>query len=177
MGGILSNKRAKQERAEQERAEQERVKKLKKDIHGLQKEMEICSRAYNLSAEYYGMWKSILFVLLLLVGGLSAGYKVLGWKMPQADDPKSTITFIVIFALGVAGFVIQQCYSSMTDAHEKHYKAERSCQSIADRARSAYDSSESSSFLRTRYDALLKDKGNSSEVRYEQWAYDRASKL
>lgn len=166
MGGIFSDNRA-------ERAEQARVKK---EIRELQNEMEIRSRAYNLCAEYYRKWKSILFVLLLLVGGLSAGHKALGWKMPQADDLKSTITFIVIFALGVAVFVIQQCYRRMADAHEKHYKAEKNCQSIADRARSASDSSESSSSLRTRYDVLLKDKGNSSEIRYEQWAYDRASK-
>ena len=169
MGGILSDKRA-------QRAERAAQEKVKNDIRGLQNEMETCSRAYNLCAEHYGKWKFILFVLLLLVGGLSAGHKALGWKMPQADDPKSTITFIVIFALGGAVFVIQQCYSRMSDAHEKHYKAEKNCQSIADRARYASDSNESSSSLRMRYDALLKDKGNSSDIRYEQWAYDEASK-
>ena len=96
--------------------------------------------------------------------------------MPQADDPKSTIPFIVFLALAVAAFVIQQCYSRMADTHKKHYKAEINCQSIADRARSASDSNESSSSLRTRYDALLKDKGSSSEIRCESWAYARASR-
>ena len=82
----------------------------------------------------------------------------------------------MIFALGVAAFVIKQCYSWVADTHGKHYKAEIKCQSIVDRARSTSDSSESSSSLRARYDALLKAKGKSSEIRYEQWAYDRASK-
>ena len=163
MGGIFSNEQKEQE-------------KVKEDIRVLQNEMELRSRAYYLCAEYYGNWKSILFVLLLLVGGLLAGFKAFGWKMPQADDPKSMITFIVMFALGVAAFVIQQCHSQVADAHQKHYKAEKNCQSIADRARSASDSSESSSSLRMIYDALLKDKGSSSEIRCEQWAYDRASK-
>lgn len=170
MGNFLSNEE--KEREERERKEQERVKK---DIRGLQNEMEVHSRAHNMCAEYYGSWKAILFVLLLVVGGLSAGYKAFGWKMPQADDPNSRITVIAIVALGVAAFVIQQCYSSVADAHKKHYKAEINCQSIADRARSASDSNDSSSSLRNRYDGLLKDKGNSSEIRYEQWAYDKAS--
>ena len=179
MGNLLSNeedKRKEHERErerERERKEQERVKN---DIRGLQNKMVVHSRAHNLSAEYYGSWNSILFVLLLVVGRLSAGYKALRWKTPQADDSKSRITVIVIFALGFAAFVIKQCYRWVADSHEKHYKAERNCQSIADRARPASDSNESSSSLRNRYYEMLKDKGNSSEIRYEQWAYDKASK-
>lgn len=172
MGNVFSDKKA--ERAKRaERAEQERVKR---DIRELQNEMEIRSRAHNMCAEYYGKWKSILFVLLLLVGGLSAGHKFLGWKIPPADDPTSIAIFALGVAATVAAFVIQQCHSRTADAHEKHHKAQMNCQSIADRARSASDSSESSSSLRKRHDALLKDKGNSSEISYEQWAYDRASK-
>ena len=189
MGGILSDnreeqqreeqqraerKRAEQERAERERAERERAeqKKVKKDIVGLKNEMEIRSHAYYLCAKYYGRWKFILFVLLLLVSGLLAGLKALDWKMPQAADPMS----IILFTLAVAACVIKQCYSRMADTHEKHYKAEINCQSIADRARSASDSNESSSSLKTRYDALLKDKGKSSEIRCDSWAYARASR-
>ena len=163
MGGILSNE-------EEERA------RVKNNIRGLQNEMEVHSRAHNLCAEYYGNWKAILFVLLLIVGGLLAGYKALGWKTPQPDNPKTTLAFIGVIALGVATFVIQQCYNAVDDSHKKHCKAEKNYQSIADRARSACDSSESASSLRNRYDGLLKDKRNSSEITYEQWAYEKASK-
>ena len=71
MGGILSNKRAQQQRAERERAEREQAeqKKVKEAIVGLKNEMEIRSHAYYLCAKYYGRWKSVLFALLLLVGG------------------------------------------------------------------------------------------------------------
>ena len=104
------------------------------------------------------------------------GYRALGWKMPTASDPKTTLTLIAVFFLGVATFVIQRCYNTVVDSHKKHYKAEKNCQSIADRARSACDSGESASSLRNKYDGLLKDKETSSEIRYEQWAYERASK-
>ena len=105
-----------------------------------------------------------------------AGYRALGWKTPTASDPKTTLTLIEVFFLGVATFVIQQCYNTVVASHKKHYKAEINCQSIADGARSACDSNESASSLRDRYHELLKDKGNSSEISYEQWAYEKASK-
>lgn len=105
-----------------------------------------------------------------------AGYRALGWKTPTASDPKTTLTLIEVFFLGVATFVIQQCYNTVVASHKKHYKAEINCQSIADGARSACDSNESASSLRDRYHELLKDKGNSSEISYEQWAYKKASK-
>ena len=197
MGGYLSyeeeerrrreeekERRRREEEEERRRREEERRRReeevararVKNNIRGLQNEMEVHSRAHNLCAEYYGNWKTILFVLLLIVGGFSAGYKALGWKTPQPDNPKTTLAFIGVIALGVATFVFQQCYNAVDDSHKKHYKAEKNYQSIADRARSARDSSESASSLRNRYDGLLKDKGNSSEINYEQWAYEKASK-
>ena len=51
---------------------------IENDIRGIQRDMEVHSRAHNLSAEYYGNWKSFLVVLSLIVGGLSAVYKGLG---------------------------------------------------------------------------------------------------
>ena len=105
-----------------------------------------------------------------------AGYRALGWKTPTASDPKTTLTLIAVFFLGVATFVIQRCYNTVVDSHKKHYKAEINCQSIVDKVRSACDSNESANSLRDRYHELLKDKGNSSEISYEQWAYKKASK-
>ena len=169
--------RRRREEEERRRREEEVARaRVKNNIRGLQNEMEVHSRAHNLCAEYYRNWKTILFVLLLIVGGLSAGYKALGWKTPQPDNPKTTLAFIGVIALGVATFVFQQCYNAVDDSHKKHYKAEKNYQSIADRAGSVCDSSESASSLRNRFDGLLKDKGNSSEIPYEQWAYKKASK-
>ena len=140
--------------------------KVKNDIRELKNEMEVRSLAHRFCAEYYGTLKLLLFVLLLIVGGISAGYEALRkTKVPH-----------IMFGLAFATFCFQKCYDAVDDSHEKHYKAEKNCQSVADRARSACDSGESASSLRNKYDGLLKDKGTSSEIRYEQWAYERASK-
>ena len=140
--------------------------KVKNDIRELENEMEVRSLAHRFCAEYYGTLKLLLFVLLLIVGGISAGYEALRkTKVPH-----------IMFGLAFATFCFQKCYDAVDDSHEKHYKAEKNCQSVADRARSACDSGESASSLRNKYDRLLKDKGTSSEIRYEQWAYERASK-
>ena len=140
--------------------------KVKNDIRELKNEMEVRSLAHRFCAEYYGTLKLLLFVLLLIVGGISAGYEALRkTKVPH-----------IMFGLAFATFCFQKCYDAVDDSHEKHYKAEKNCQSVADRARSACDSGESASSLRNKYDGLLKDKETSSEIRYEQWAYERASK-
>ena len=52
-----------------------------------------------------------------------AGYRALGWKTPTASDPKTTLTLIAVFFLGVATFVVQRCYNTVVDSHKKHYKA------------------------------------------------------
>ena len=140
--------------------------KVKNDIRELKNEMEVRSLAHRFCAEYYGTLRLLLFVLLLIVSGISAGYEALR---------KKKVPYIM-FGLAFATFFFQKCYDAVGDSHEKHYKAEKNCQSIADRARSACDSGESASSLRNKYDGLLKDKGTSSEIRYEQWAYERASK-
>ena len=140
--------------------------KVKNDIRELKNEMEVRSLAHRFCAEYYGTLKLLLFVLLLIVSGISAGYEALRkTKVPH-----------IMFGLAFATFCFQKCYDAVDDSHEKHYKAEKNCQSVADRARSACDSGESASSLRNKYDGLLKDKETSSEIRYEQWAYERASK-
>ena len=140
--------------------------KVKNDIRELKNEMEVRSLAHRFCAEYYGTLKLLLSVLLLIVSGISAGYEALR---------KKKVPYIM-FGLAFATFCFQKCYDAVDDSHEKHYKAEKNCQSIADRARSACDSGESASSLRNKYDGLLKDKETSSEIRYEQWAYERASK-
>ena len=140
--------------------------KVKNDIRELKNEMEVRSLAHRFCAEYYGTLKLLLYVLLLIVSGISTGYDALRRKkVPH-----------LVFALAFATFCFQEYYDAVDDSHEKHYKAEKNFQSIADRARSACDSGESASSLRNKYDGLLKDKGTSSEIRYEQWAYERASK-
>ena len=143
-----------------------RREKVKNEIRELKNEMEVRSLAHRFCAEYYGTLKLLLYVLLLIVGGISTGYEALR---------KKKVPYIM-FGLAFATFCFQKCYDAVDDSHEKHYKAEKNCQSIADRARSACDSGESASSLRNKYDGLLKDKGTSSEIRYEQWAYERASK-
>ena len=140
--------------------------KVKNDIRELKNEMEVRSLAHRFCAEYYGTLKLLLYVLLLIVGGISHGYDALRRKkVPH-----------LVFALAFVTFCFQKCYDAVDDSHEKHYKAEENCQSIADRARSACDSGESASSLRNKYDGLLKEKGTTNEIRYEQWAYERASK-
>ena len=140
--------------------------KVKNDIRELKNEMEVRSLAHRFCAEYYGTLKLLPYVLLLIVSGISHGYDALRRKkVPH-----------LVFALAFATFFFQKCYDAMDDSHEKHYKAEKNFQSIADRARSACDSGESASSLRNKYDGLLKDKETSSEIRYEEWAYERASK-
>ena len=123
--------------------------KVKNDIRELKNEMEVRSLAHRFCAEYYGTLKLLLYVLLLIVSGISHGYDALRRKkVPH-----------LVFAIAFATFW-----------QKKNF------QSIADRARSACDSGESASSLRNKYDGLLKDKETSSEIRYEQWAYERASK-
>ena len=140
--------------------------KVKNDIRELKNEMEVRSLAHRFCAEYYGTLKLLLYVLLLIVSGISTGYDALRRKkVPH-----------LVFALAFATFCFQEYYDAVDDSHEKHYKAEKNFQSIADRARSACDSGESASSQRNKYDGLLKDKGTSSEIRYEEWAYERASK-
>ena len=140
--------------------------KVKNDIRELKNEMEVRSLAHRFCAEYYGTLKLLLYVLLLIVSGISTGYDALRrQKVPH-----------LVFALAFATFCFREYYDAVDDSHEKHYKAEKNCQSVADRARSACDSGESASSLRNKYDGLLKDKETSSEIRYEEWAYERASK-
>ena len=140
--------------------------KEKNSIRELKNEMEVLSLAHRFCAEYYGTLKRLLFVLLLIVGGISAGYKALRRKK----------VLHLVFAVAFTLFCVKNCYNMVSDLHKMHYKAEQNFQSIADRARSVCDSGESASSLRNKYDGLLKDKGTSSEIRYEQWAYERASK-
>ena len=140
--------------------------KEKNSIRELKNEMEVLSLAHRFCAEYYGTLKRLLFVLLLIVGGILAGYKALRRKK----------VLHLVFAVAFTLFFVKNCYNMVSDLHKMHYKAEQNFQSIADRARSVCDSGESASSLRNKYDGLLKDKGTSSEIRYEQWAYERASK-
>ena len=140
--------------------------KEKNSIRELKNEMEVLSLAHRFCAEYYGTLKRLLFVLLLIVGGISAGYKALRRKK----------VLHLVFAVAFTLFCVKNCYNMVSDLHKMHYKAEQNFQSIADRARSVCDSGESASSLRNKYDGLLKDKETSGEIRYEQWAYERASK-
>ena len=139
--------------------------KVKNDIRELKNEMEVRSLAHGFCAEYYGTLKLFLNVLLLIVGGISASKALRRKKVPH-----------LVFAVAFTAFFVKNCYNTVADLHKMHYKAEQNFQSIADRARSACDSGESASSLRNKYDGLLKDKGTSSEIRYEEWAYERASK-
>ena len=140
--------------------------KEKNSIRELKNEMEVRSLAHRLCAEYYGTLERLLFVLFLIVGGILAGYKAL----------RRNKVLLLVFAAAFTVFCVKNCYNMVGDLHKMHYKAEQNFQSIADRARSVCDSGESASSLRNKYDGLLKDKGTSSEIRYEEWAYERASK-
>ncbi|PFX25972.1 Dynein assembly factor 1, axonemal [Stylophora pistillata] len=93
------------QRKEREEREWERVRN---DILRLQNEMEVDARAHYLCAEYYGKWKFILFVSLLIFGGALAGFRALflDWKVPLLGDPWSKKTAIAVFALGAVTFVI-----------------------------------------------------------------------
>ena len=153
---------------------------IENDIRGIQRDMEVHSRAHNLSAEYYGNWKSFLVVLSLIVGGLSAVYKGLGVKVPLPDDPKSIMIAIGIIAIGVGAFVIRRCHSAASNLRERHFRAEKKCQTIANRARSvlkeAHENKKSTSYIKDRYESLLKDSEDSSEIGIEPWAIKKASK-
>ena len=166
------------QRKEREEREWERVRN---DILRLQNEMEVDARAHYLCAEYYGKWKFILFVSLLIFGGALVGFRALflDWKVPLLGDPWSKKTAIAVFALGAVTFVISKCYNAVADSHEKHYNAERNCRGIVERVKSLLQrgfTGESSSSIRDNYDGLLQEKESFNKIRPEKCAYQNASK-
>lgn len=162
---------------EKERKERERKEEVIDDIRRFGYKMEEKARAHYLCAEYYGKWQRILIFPLLIAGGALAGYRELvDFKLLL----KSADIMIVIFILAVAVHVIGLIYRGATDLCEKHNKAETNFQSMVERTSSlqkrACNCTESASSLRDRFDKLLEAKGNSSEIRPEEWAMQKASK-
>lgn len=161
---------------EKERKERERKEEVIDDIRRFGYKMEEKARAHYLCAERYGKWQRILIFPLLIVGGALAGYR----ELVDVKLLKPAGIMIAISILAVAVHVIGLIYRGATDSYEKHNKAETNCQSMAERASSlrkrACNCTESASSIRDRFDKLLEANGNSSEIRPEEWAMQKASK-